>query len=70
MISLPEGPGRAKVGVDDWLVAGHTVEDLLALARPWDGRGPGLWWSAPHRVADSRLRARPLRTRTWEGPHA
>jgi len=30
---LPAGPGGAKVGLDDWLAAGGTVEDLVRLAR-------------------------------------
>ena len=32
IIYLPAGPGGAKVGLDDYLVAGHTVDVLLALA--------------------------------------
>jgi hypothetical protein len=31
-IYLPAGPGAAKVGLDDYLAAGHSVDDLLALA--------------------------------------
>jgi hypothetical protein len=30
---LPSGPMGRKIGVDDWLVAGHTVDDLWALAK-------------------------------------
>ncbi len=33
-IYLPHGEGGCKVGLDDYLAAGHTVEDLLALATP------------------------------------
>jgi hypothetical protein len=29
----PAGPGGVKVGLDDFLAAGHSVDDLLALAR-------------------------------------
>jgi Domain of unknown function (DUF3854) len=39
---LPEGPDGAKVGLDDYLTAEGTVEQLRALARPWDGQGPGV----------------------------
>ena len=31
-VYLPSGPGGTKVGLDDYLAAGHTVDDLLALA--------------------------------------
>jgi Domain of unknown function (DUF3854) len=34
LIYLPAGPGGAKVGLDDYLAAGNTVDDLLALATP------------------------------------
>jgi hypothetical protein len=34
----------AKVGLDDFFAAGHTVADLEALACPWDGSGQGIWW--------------------------
>ena len=43
VVYLPEGPDGAKVGLDDWFVAGGTVAELEALARPWDGKGPGIW---------------------------
>jgi hypothetical protein len=42
VIYLPEGESGAKVGLDDWFVAGGTVAELEALARPWDGQGPGI----------------------------
>ena len=32
LIYMPAGPGGAKVGLDDFLAAGHGVDDLLALA--------------------------------------
>ncbi len=32
VIYLPSGEGGAKQGVDDYLVAGHSVDDLLGLA--------------------------------------
>ncbi|HEX5504878.1 MAG TPA: DUF3854 domain-containing protein, partial [Thermomicrobiales bacterium] len=32
LVYLPAGPGGAKVGLDDYLAAGHTVDDLLARA--------------------------------------
>ena len=31
-VYLPSGPGGIKVGLDDYLAAGHAVDDLLALA--------------------------------------
>ncbi len=34
LVYLPAGPQAAKVGVDDYLVAGHGLDDLLALATP------------------------------------
>ena len=33
LIYLPAGPGGQKVGVDDYLAAGHSVDELLALVR-------------------------------------
>ena len=38
VVYLPEGPEGAKVGLDDWFVAGGTVEALEDLAVPWEGR--------------------------------
>ncbi len=43
VVYLPEGPDGAKVGLDDFFVAGGTVEELEELAQPWDGAGPGVW---------------------------
>jgi hypothetical protein len=43
VVYLPEGPDGAKVGLDDWFVAGGTVQELEGLAKPWDGKGPGVW---------------------------
>lgn len=34
IVYLPAGPGGTKTGLDDFLAAGHTVDDLLALAEP------------------------------------
>lgn len=34
LVYLPSGEGGQKVGVDDFLVAGHSVDDLVALASP------------------------------------
>jgi uncharacterized protein (DUF736 family) len=47
VVYLPEGPDGAKVGLDDWFVAGGTVDELEALARPWDGKGPGVKLRTP-----------------------
>lgn len=43
VVYLPEGPGGAKVGLDDFLAGGGTAADLDGLARPWRGEGPGVW---------------------------
>jgi len=34
IVQLPSGPKGEKVGVDDFLAAGHTIDDLIALASP------------------------------------
>jgi hypothetical protein len=34
VILLPSGDGGVKAGLDDYLAAGHSVDDLLGLARP------------------------------------
>ena len=34
LIDLPSGEGGRKVGLDDFLVAGHSRDDLMALATP------------------------------------
>lgn len=47
VVYLPEGQSGAKVGADDFLVAGGTIEELLALAKPWDGAGPGIQLRRP-----------------------
>lgn len=41
LIYLPSGPGGAKVGLDDYLAANHTVDDLLALATTELRAAPG-----------------------------
>ncbi len=56
LIYLPSGPAGAKQGLDDYLAAGHTVEELLALAsdelRPIEGqRDDG--GTGPYRETDS-----------------
>ena len=62
LIYLPIDPSGRKTGVDDYLVAGHTMEDLLALAtpnlrplpkdanehnQPYRATESGLWWHKP-----------------------
>jgi putative DNA primase/helicase len=42
LLYLPAGPHAAKVGVDDYLVAGHSLDDLLACATPTLRPRPGL----------------------------
>ena len=34
IVQLPSGPKGEKVGVDDFLAAGHTTDDLIALSAP------------------------------------
>lgn len=34
LIYLPDGPGGKKLGLDDYLALGHSVQDLMALATP------------------------------------
>jgi hypothetical protein len=41
LIYLPSGPGGAKIGLDDFLAAKHTVDDLLALASTELRAAPG-----------------------------
>jgi hypothetical protein len=50
VVYLPEGPNGAKVGLDDFLAAGGTVEQLRALAVRWDGKGPGIKLRTPDDV--------------------
>ncbi len=40
VVYLPEGADGAKVGLDDFKVAGGTVAELDALARPWSAEPP------------------------------
>jgi hypothetical protein len=37
-----------KIGADDFLASGKTVDDLLARAEPWNGQGPGLYLHDTH----------------------
>lgn len=41
VVYLPDAEDGSKQGVDDYLVAGHTVEELEALARPFDPQDLG-----------------------------
>ena len=62
LIYLPVDPSGKKTGVDDYLVAGHTMDELLALAtptlrslpkdatehdQPYRAAESGLWWHKP-----------------------
>ena len=62
LIYLPVDPSGKKTGVDDYLVAGHTMDELLALAtptlrslpkdatehdQPYRATESGLWWHKP-----------------------
>src|SRR6476660_5674959 len=64
LIYLPSGPAGAKMGADDFLAAGGTVDDLLALATeelrpppkdtdeggmPYLASDAGLFWRKPTR---------------------
>jgi hypothetical protein len=58
VITLPEGPNGAKVGLDDYFAAGHSADDLFALARPFadEGFGRGRAESVPSQVGRSGFR--------------
>ena len=64
IIYLPSGPGAAKVGLDDYLAAKHTRDDLLALATTELRAAPG--GDAP---AGSPYRESPAGL-VWEKPTA
>jgi hypothetical protein len=69
-VYLPFGAAGEKVGVDDYLAAAHTVDDLLALATPMlrtpaGGDAPGApYASRPHGL----VRYQPTRDGTVEVP--
>jgi hypothetical protein len=62
LVYLPSGEGGAKVGLDDFLAAGHTRDELLALATPDLRAAPGADAPAgpPYRETPSGL--------VWERP--
>jgi hypothetical protein len=64
LIYLPSGPGGTKVGLDDFLAAGHRVDDLFALATTELRPAPGA--DAP---AGSPYRETPAGL-VWEKPTA
>jgi hypothetical protein len=58
-VYLPSGEGGVKVGLDDYLAQGHTIDDLLGLAspklrkppvKPEDGQRAG-----PYRIREGRI---------------
>jgi len=53
----PEGEDGGKTGLDDWYIAGGTAEALDTLARPWDGKGPGVWLRSAGEETPEQLRA-------------
>ncbi len=53
VVYLPDAPDGSKVGVDDYLVSGGTVEDLYGMARPFD-RGD---YAKTRLSRDEKLRA-------------
>jgi Domain of unknown function (DUF3854) len=57
VVYLPEAPGGAKVGLDDFFVGGGTVAEIEALTRPWDGNGPGIWLRSAGDVDPEELSA-------------
>lgn len=62
LVYLPAGPGGDKVGLDDYLAAGHMVEELLAHATT-DQRPPGgAFHSARSSPASGEERILPFRT--------
>lgn len=56
-IYLPSGPHGEKVGVDDYLAGGRTVDDLIALASPElrPGDRTGADDDAPYRATDQGI---------------
>jgi hypothetical protein len=64
VIYLPAGPGGTKVGLDDFFAAGHSVDDLLALATTELRAAPGADGAAgsPYRETPAGL--------VWEKPTA
>ena len=56
VVYLPEGADGEKVGLDDYFVGGGDVAGLDALARAWDGKGPGVWLRDAHETLET-LRA-------------
>jgi hypothetical protein len=59
LIYLPAGEGGAKVGLDDYLAVGHTVDDLLGLAthelRPPPNNDTGGMPDGPYGETDTGL---------------
>jgi hypothetical protein len=47
LVYLPSGRGGAKVGLDDFLAAGHACDDLLALATTELRSSPAARWDSP-----------------------
>ncbi|MBW3628871.1 MAG: DUF3854 domain-containing protein, partial [Gemmatimonadetes bacterium] len=60
VVYLPAGDGAAKTGLDDYIAAGHSVDDLLsyaapelrrppqdARASPYSANGRGIVWNKP-----------------------
>lgn len=61
-VVLPPGPDDTKVGLDDYLAAGHSVQELLELAAP-DIRPPvGASLSAPSPRPSGEERTLPFKT--------
>ncbi|HKV44730.1 MAG TPA: DUF3631 domain-containing protein [bacterium] len=52
IVGLPSGPDGSKVGLDDYLAIGHSIQDLLALAKPDLRDPPKEAPSAPMHVAN------------------
>jgi hypothetical protein len=62
LVYLPAGPNGNKVGLDDYLAAGHSVDELLALATPDLGLPPGAIRSSHTAHTSEEERILPFRT--------
>jgi len=61
-VYLPAGPGGSKVGLDDYLAVGHTIDELLALATPELRMPIGAFHSAHSSATGGEERILPFRT--------
>jgi len=52
IINLPPGPEGAKVGADDYLAQGHTLDDLIKLTAPLENKPVRKLLETPYRIDD------------------